>query len=317
MKFVKPGNASFLVPWIAFIPWYGMLIAMLVVWAAQGHPIYWFMHTDQFPVYISDIGATNLRPLFISCAGWQGIGYVLCIVLEFAQRHWFKMNPWFTIHERNFILAAIVLATIGELGLLFCTIFSTALYPHVHTAMVCIFIVFMFLSICCLTGEYFSMGRHYALIHPRQTYESGVVDVENLRWYQWAGYRWNKFTISAIIKLLWVICAIIWAICFGAIDNNSTSAKFEWLLAFWLGVFFIIMSVDFYLGTRWRKSKYWPNVSSDAMSGYYKFDKYLEKRYNDQTTTSTKVLDEPTTSTETSLDNPQNMHWYEERPPPV
>lgn len=37
-------------------------------------------------MYISDIGATNLRPLFISCAGWQGLGYVITVALEFFQR---------------------------------------------------------------------------------------------------------------------------------------------------------------------------------------------------------------------------------------
>ena len=70
-----PHNWWFIVPIVAFIPWYGMLISMLVCWAAQGKPMYWFQHGPrESPIYISDIGATNLRPLFISCAGLEGLG---------------------------------------------------------------------------------------------------------------------------------------------------------------------------------------------------------------------------------------------------
>ncbi|CCF59942.1 hypothetical protein KAFR_0I01610 [Kazachstania africana CBS 2517] len=275
--FQKPGNYCFLVPWIAFIPWYGMLITMLICWAAQGHPIYWFMHTDQFPVYISDIGATNLRPLFIACSAWQGIGFVICLILEFLQRHFFWMNPWFTVDERNLIFAAIVFGCIGELGLLFCTIFSTALFHTVHTAMVCVFVIFMFLAGCCLAAEYFIMGRHYGFIHYKNGLPPGeYYDEKDIKWNVWKGHYWNKFTISACFKTFWLIAAVVWAIMFGALSDNSKSACFEWLLAFWLGIFFIIISVDFYLGSLWKKSKYWPLLQ--AYGGYYKFEQNQYKR---------------------------------------
>ncbi|CAL9735240.1 protein Sfk1p [Monosporozyma servazzii] len=299
MNFVKPGNYWFLLPWIAFIPWYGMLITMLICWAAQGHPIYWFMHTDQFPVYISDIGATNLRPLFIACSGWQGVGYVLVVFIEFYQRHTFRMNPWFIVHERNLIFASFVLGSIGELGLLFCTIWSTALYPNVHTAMVDIFVIFMFLSIVCLTAEYFSMGRHYALIHFKTTRQNSSDSppppppphIDDLKWWQWRGYVWNKFTISAIFKTIWLVCAVIWAIAFATIDNDSNSAKFEWLLAFWFGLIFIILSVDFYLGSIWKRSKYWPQIND--YNGYYKYNTYSNNSSLDNSELTSAKTTEP------------------------
>lgn len=308
MVFVKPGNYWFIFPWIAFIPWYGMLITMLVCWAAQGHPIYWFMHTDQFPVFISDIGATNLRPLFIACSGWQGLGYVLVIVLEFYQRYSFQMNPWFVIHERNLITAAFILGLIGELGLLFCAIWSTALFPNVHTAMVCIFIIFMFLSIVCLTAEYFSMGRHYAMIHFK-TVNSGSpiptpISKEDLKWWQWKGYKWNKFTISGIFKTIWLICAVVWAVSFATLPNDATSAKFEWLLAFWLGLIFIILSVDFYLGSIWKRSKYWPKINE--YDQFYKFKKFTEDESNDSF--SEKSNENTMVPEEVINDTEQNIH---------
>ncbi|CCD23722.1 Frag1/DRAM/Sfk1 family protein NDAI_0C00610 [Naumovozyma dairenensis CBS 421] len=278
----RPGNYFFLLPWIAFIPWYGMLITMLICWAAQGHPIYWFMHSEQFPVYISDIGATNLRPLFISCAGWQGLGYVITVMCEFVQRYgfknWYGMQPWFTKDERNLIWAALILGAIGELGLLFLSIFSTARYHDAHTAMVVVFCIFMLLSIICLTTQYFIMGRHYALLHPKnyQNRDYNTKTIHELKWWQWDGVVWNKFVISGYAKTVWMVLAIVFAICFGAIDNDSTSASFEWLLAFWFGVIFMIISVDFYLGSRWQFSKYFNKI--EDFNGYYKYGKFQQVR---------------------------------------
>lgn len=311
IQFKSPGNWLFIVPWIAFIPWYGMLIAMLICWASQGHPIYWFMRSEQFPVYISDIGATNLRPLFISCAGWQGLGYVITVALEFFQRSGYLpfqlkkkdpsisdstsyaeklhsgkylMPPYYTKDERNLIFAAFVLGSIGELAILFCSIFSTALYHRVHIAMVSVFVVFMFLSTCCLIAEYFLMGRHYASVHPlasphfnpqssEKSFNQDYNTVDELPWYKWKGHVWNKFTISATLKVIWLTLAVVWAICFGAINDRSKSACFEWLLAFWFGIIFMILSADFYLGGRYRQSRYFNHVES--FSGYYKYDKAL------------------------------------------
>lgn len=305
----KPGNYFFLVPIIAFIPWYGMLIAMLACWAGEGHPVYWFMHSDQFPVYISDIGATNLNPLFISCAAWQGLFYVITVACEFYQRagYWpfharskneypqddssfksmksqyselllsakFLMPPWYSKHERNLIFASFVLGLIGELGLLFCSIFTTAKYHNVHMSMVVVFVVFMCLSIFCNILEYYSMGRHYALLHPLAFAEGNRISIEDVKWYQIKGRGWNKFTISALVKFIWLVLAIVWAICFGSIMDNSSSisACFEWLLAFWFGIYFTNLSVDFYLGGRYKKSRYFHQV--EPFAGYYKYDKLV------------------------------------------
>lgn len=302
----KAGNYFFLVPWIAFIPWYGMLIAMMICWAEQGHPIYWFMMEYQFPVYISDIGATNLQPLFISCVAWQGLGYVITIACEYFQRcgRWpfqrnksddsdindesssdssielkyaklllsgkFLMPPWYSIQERNLIFASFALGCIAELCLLMCSIFSTARHHIVHLTMLGLFCAFMFLSISCNAVEYFSMGRHYAQLHPLAHLPS---EMNNNKWYQFSGYIWNKFIISAIFKVFWLICSLVWAICFGAVSDGSISASFEWLLAFWFGLIFMNISLDFYLGGRYKFSKYFHQVES--FSGYYKYDQLV------------------------------------------
>lgn len=311
----KPGNYYFLVPIVAFLPWYGMLISMLIVWGVQGRPIYWFSNIGQRPAFISDIGATSLKPLFISCAGWQGLGYLVTVALEFVQRSGrfpgfrrkparteqlidstaeeggllreqyerailakqYLMPPWYTVHERNFIFASFVFGFLGELALLMCSIFSTSTHHNVHMSMVVLFVILMCASIIGLTIEYFSMGYHYAQIHPKR-------HLANSKY----GYIWNKFTISAIIKAIWTTLAIIFAICFAGCTDDDARSVFEWILAFWFGLLFFIISVDFYLGGRYMYSRYYHQVAS--FDGYYKYEEFGQgARSNPNSSTSTFV----------------------------
>ena len=291
-----PHNWWFLLPIIAFIPWYGMLIAMLICWAVQGKPMYWFQHGPKAsPIYISDIGATNLRPLFISCAGWQGLGYFLTLLSEYWQRGGFKnkhfyMALGFTRHETRLFFASAIIGGFGEIALLMCSIFSTAHYHHVHLGMVGVFVVLMFFSVCCHSTAYFIMGKYYALIHPLANLSEEEIDLNNvISRREWKGYIWNKYTISATAKMIWLTFAVIWAICFGGVSNDSRSACFEWLLAFWFGILFVILSVDFYLGSRFKtESLYFRSIPRDHL---LKFDNYRHlidaEDYTDSLTTAT------------------------------
>lgn len=339
MSIPKPANNYYLIPLISFLPWYGMLLTFLITWISEGRPIYYFMSTQQSVVYISDIGAMGLHPLFIICSLWQGLGYCISVGCEYRQRagHWpfmrsrynpsskgynstsdehegvdadkeiqsdpfvdeyenildndarsfdtirwnysesllsskFIMPPFYTKDERNLIFASFVLGLLGETALVLCSIFSTAIHHNAHITMVIVFIVLMYISCSCLIAEYFLMGRHYAVLHPLANLDHKV-DMKNLPLYKWEGYVWNKFTVSASLKSFWLLFAILWALLFAGIANDSTSAIFEWVLAFWLGGFFIIMSVDFYLGGRYKESRYFHQVESFA--GYYKYDNLI------------------------------------------
>ncbi|AET38052.1 Sfk1p Ecym_2310 [Eremothecium cymbalariae DBVPG len=313
MAFPKPANPFFIVPWMALLPWYGMLIAMLVSWAVQGHPRYWFMSENANFVYISDIGATKLQPLFIAGSSWQGFWYCVSVACEYFQRsgHWpfiflayhrastqlypmssssgiesapsvrvryadllvnqnYLMPPYYTVFERNMIVASFFFGVFGELALLMCSIFSTAKHHTVHLTMVGLFIALMYFSILCNLIEYFSMGRHYALLHPLAGPE---IRLRKTSCNHWPGHIWNKFTISAIFKTIWLALATLWAIFFGKFNDSSVGSSFEWVLAFWLGIYLIIVCVDFYLGGRYKESKYFRQIES--FEGHYKYDRLV------------------------------------------
>lgn len=251
-----------------------MLIAMLACWSIQGHPIYWFINPKMFPIYISDIGATNLQPLFISCSGWQGLFYVITLIVEYYLRRSGKLQYWFKKNERNLAITAIGFAIIGELGILFVSIFNTVLYDNVHHAMLAVFLVCVAISIALQSLEYLLMGIHYKKIHVNHKI-------------------FNKFMISFILKTFFVITAIIFAICFGAISNPSIGACFEWTLAFWYMIIFLIFAWDLFPAAKnhhknapyikdWNKFDYYLYNKHYGIHPYEKYANIDEERYSNE-----------------------------------
>lgn len=251
---------------------------MLICWAGQGHPIYAFMQYYQKPVYISYIGATNLQPLFISCAGWQGLFYLLTLCTEYFLRRSGRLQYWFKKDERNLLFAAICLAIVGELGILFVAIFNIKNHKHAHDSLLVVFLVFVGLSGVMLITQYCMMGLHYRTIHVHHKYL-------------------NKFTLSFYAKVIFVVVAIILAAFFGAVSNESVSSCFEWTLAFWYIVIFLIFAWDLWPASKkhhknapyiknWEKYDYYmynKNYGTHPYEKYAKFDDQYHSQENGET----------------------------------
>jgi hypothetical protein len=239
-----------------------MLIAMLICWAGQGHPIYAFIGRYQNPVYISDIGATNLQPLFISCAGAQGIIYSVTLLTEYRLRKCGKLQYWFKKDERNLIFAGCILGSIGQLGILLCACLNTRDFTRVHATMLGIFVGFVFLSMVTVMTQYCMMGLNYKKIH---------VHHKTL----------NKFMISFALKLLWTIIAVVLVGCFAGIDNDSVSGGFEWALAFWYTFLWLIFAWDLFPAAK-KHHKNLPYIHGWSSKRFYMYDKNLGESKQDE-----------------------------------
>lgn len=227
----------YIIPLVCMAVWWGMLIAMLVCWSAQGRPIYAFMGGSyQDPVYISDIGATNLQPLFISCAGFQAIFFEGTLIMELVLRKKRKLQPYVSTKQPKFAITSVVCGAIGQLGILFVSIFNTKNFHSVHLSMVGIFIAFVFFA--CLFNFFntFIFGHYPQRLSP---------DHEKVIFGQ---YRWaNVYMVSFFLKLLWLVVALVFAILFGVFmktGKSSLSAIFEWLISFWYGFLLLMWSID-------------------------------------------------------------------------
>lgn len=229
----------YLIPLVALVVWWGMLIALMSAWSIQGHPIYWFMgETDQNPVYISDIGATNLQPLFISCTGFQLIFFVGTLLMEYVLRRMKKLQPYVSNKQPWFAIVSIICAVIGQLGILFVSIFNTRNFHTVHITMVGVFIFFIFWACFFNFLNSFIFGNFPQRLHPNH---ERVI---------FGKHRWaNLYMVSFFFKLLWLIVAVILAAFFGyemKHDNDSISACFEWTISFWYGLLLVFWAIDLF-----------------------------------------------------------------------
>lgn len=88
MHGLSPFHTHWYYVWIpiltAFV-WVGALLAMLITWLAQGRPKY--VNMNGKIAYISDIGASFLKPLFIVACCITAIGFITILVVERWLRH--------------------------------------------------------------------------------------------------------------------------------------------------------------------------------------------------------------------------------------
>jgi hypothetical protein len=89
----------------------GTLLSMIITWAATGTPHYASM--DGNIPYISDVGASYLKPLFITGASITAVGFVASLFVERILRSHGRLIENFRKRERVFSWLAILGSVIG------------------------------------------------------------------------------------------------------------------------------------------------------------------------------------------------------------
>lgn len=124
----------------------GTLIAMLAVWSAEGKPHYIEEYKTQHIPFISDIGASGVKPLFIAGSATMVVVFDLAFISERWLRHKGRLAQNYNITEKILSGFAIAFAIIGACGLIFLSIFDTKRYPNVHQSMLGVF-----MYVCSIT----------------------------------------------------------------------------------------------------------------------------------------------------------------------
>ncbi|ODQ65595.1 hypothetical protein NADFUDRAFT_6303, partial [Nadsonia fulvescens var. elongata DSM 6958] len=228
-----------MLPLVAVLAWWGMLIGMLAGWAVQGRPVYPFMGHTQTIIYISHMGAlSGYQALFIVCASVQAIFYWLTLCSERYLRHSGRLLPNWQRAERIMIGLSILSGVIGQLGIIMVSIFNTVDHHRTHMKMLILFLIGMALSALFMSMEIIMLDRNYYR-------DRAPAQREKYRQFKW------RFIISYSTKLLWVAMAIGLAIGFGTLNltghtrtAKNASAILEWTLAFFYGFYLISLSFD-------------------------------------------------------------------------
>lgn len=201
--------------------------------------MYDFMKGEaQNPIYISDIGATNLQPLFIACVGFQMIFFIGTLVMEYVLRKKKKLQPYVSKKQPIFAIISIVFAVIGQLGILFVACFRSPSFKTVHLSMVGVFIVGEFLACVFNFFNSFLFGYLPGRLNPN--HEKVIFGKHRFA---------NLYMVSFVCKLFWLMAAIVFALLFGIFmkrKERSLSAIFEWTISFWYGMLLLFWSIDLF-----------------------------------------------------------------------
>lgn len=147
-----------------------MLLGMLLHWIINDHARpYDYQNQDIRIVFISNIGADVLKPLFIagSC--------VVCLFLDLSMlaarwlRHRGRLVPNSSRGEKTLAVGTIVFAVIGTAGLILLSIFDTKHHRKLHYLFLLFFLAGYMLSAICTCWEYQRLGISTSFPHGQQS----------------------------------------------------------------------------------------------------------------------------------------------------
>lgn len=227
-----PPQRAWILPLVSLFGWWAMLVALMICWFAKGRPILDTGNTEMphFIVYLSNIAATDLQPIFIVGSAIMGIFFVWAVIEDYylrtPERNYFPPTfHWFITAVHALAIAMAIIACL-------CILMVSCLkdnwqYSRPHSVFVILFVIFTFCYICAHSLAF--------LLHYRR-------------------YKIRYFLVSAIVKIVWTCIAIVLVVCYGAFMGKANSegrhskywgysAVMEWSLVFWYGtMMFIVMS---------------------------------------------------------------------------
>ncbi|KAH7333609.1 Frag1/DRAM/Sfk1 family-domain-containing protein [Rhizoctonia solani] len=213
-------------PLAAAFMWTATLTAMIITWAAEGKPVY--ASQDGSIPYISDIGASFLKPLFVVGSVITGLGFFLTVLAERVYREKGRLLP--NIRRRGRVMGIIscICALIAAAGLSLLAGFDTLRHTTLHRLFLLIFMLGTVLSAIATTVEF--------LVLRREARHAAGLMVQGL-------------TGSYIAKLVIVVMEVGLSISFGITmykSSNEVAAVLEWTIAY-IFVFFLL---SFYFDLR-------------------------------------------------------------------
>lgn len=120
------------------------------------------MDPKQNIAYISDVGASNLKPLFIAGCVITTVFLDISFLSDRWLRHRGRLVPNATTGEKALSALTIVFAILGTVGLILLSIFDTARHPKLHDVFLLLFIAGYILSAIFICWEYQRLGNRKA-----------------------------------------------------------------------------------------------------------------------------------------------------------
>ncbi|KAK3327373.1 Frag1/DRAM/Sfk1 family-domain-containing protein [Cercophora scortea] len=211
-------------PIISGVIWLGTLLGLLIYWTTDAHREHYISMADsQSIAYISDVGASRLKPLFITGCVLTTVFLDASFLADRWLRHRGRLVPNTTRAEKILSALVIACAVVGTAGLILLSVFDTANHPRLHDIFLLLFIAGYIFSAIFICWEYQRLGMKYR--------EHRVLRV--------------SFWIKLVFVLVEVVLAIAFVSCTFTSHYNA-GAVLEWAIAIIFSFYVFSFYVDLY-----------------------------------------------------------------------
>lgn len=207
-----------------------MLLGMFLRWITLSQPQYPSMELQQSIAYISDVGAYDLKPLFITGCAITTVFLDASFAAERYLRHTGRLARNTSRTQKIFSWLSIAFAVAGSAGLVLLAVFDTYRHVMMHSGFLLLFMGGFLLSAICICVEYQRLGIHYR--------------------------NHRILRISFWVKLTFILLEVCLAAAFAGTSftrNRNIGAILEWVVALVFTGYIISFLLDLLPSVRTKK----------------------------------------------------------------
>jgi hypothetical protein len=269
-------NHFYYIPLFGFVCWYILLFSIVGLWLGrEGGRSYTHLQ-KALPLPLERLGAIISPVFFLIFVCIHSIIFCISMYLEFYHRKIGKLIMF--IKPTVQIRLAFASISIGIIAQFFFIIQAgisvyyiqtkNKVAPH-YAIYLATFGILVMISLVLNFTNYYIMGQYY------RKYVNGE--------------KWNKFTVSFIVKIVWLAVTITLTVtcCMFYVKRNiHVSSILEWCFHFWYGLLFAFWTYDLYPLTELRALR--NRTSPEVVSNNSKFQSLKEKISFSHKLTSTR-----------------------------
>ncbi|PNY27630.1 Protein sfk1 [Tolypocladium capitatum] len=211
-----------IIPAFSSLVWLGMLLGMLLHWIFDTHRRHYPSDVAGTSIpYISNVGAEELKPLFIAGSVVTTVTLDLAFATERWLRHRGRLVPNSSPGEKVLAVLTIVFALIGTAGLTLLSIYDLERHRKLHGVFLLLFVAGYLLSAVFICWEYRRLG---------------IKNREH-----------RVLRASFWVKLTFVLVELVFAIVFASASvtrHTDVAAVFEWVVAFIFTFYILSFVID-------------------------------------------------------------------------
>ncbi|KAK0392206.1 hypothetical protein NLU13_1704 [Sarocladium strictum] len=215
-------------PVLASVVWLSMLLGMLLHWIINTNSRHYpSMRRGQHIAFISDIGAQELKPMFITMCAVCTVLFDLSFAAEMWLRKKGRLAPNKSMGEKVLMGMTIVFAIVGTAGLILLAIFDTLRHNTLHNIFLLLFIGGYWISAIFICAEYQRLGIKYR--------------------------EHRILRISFWIKLTFILAELFLVIAFASTSwtgHRNVAAVLEWIVALVFTFYVLSYAIDLWPAVR-------------------------------------------------------------------